>query len=155
MIRRLSFVILALVVVAGYLFAQKTSSFNGFELAGKAGKILRKPADYRDHYEILGAWTVMDPKGNQMHLTYASPGTAEYYRQHRKFPDGAVLVKEINGTDHAQLTTGDAHWASGIIQWFVLIKDEKHRFPNNALGGDGWGWALFKADAPDRQVATD
>jgi hypothetical protein len=33
MIRRVSFVILALVVVAGYLFAQKTSSFNGFELA--------------------------------------------------------------------------------------------------------------------------
>ena len=46
MIRRLSFVILALVVVAGYLFVQKTSSFNGFELADKAGKILRKPADY-------------------------------------------------------------------------------------------------------------
>jgi hypothetical protein len=73
MIRRVSFVILALVVVAGYLFAQKTSSFNGFELADKTGKILRKPADYRDHYEILGAWTVLDPKGNQMHLTYASP----------------------------------------------------------------------------------
>ena len=102
MIRRLFFVILALVVVAGCLFAQKTSSFNGFELADKTGKILRKPADYRDHYEILGAWTVLDPKGNQMHLTYASPGTAEYYRQNRKFPDGAVLVKEINGTDHAQ-----------------------------------------------------
>ena len=155
MIRRLSFVILALVVVAGYLFAQKTSSFNGFELADKAGKILRKPADYRDHYEILGSWTVLDPKGNQMHLTYASPGTAEYYRQNKKFPDGAVLVKEINGTDHAQLTTGDAHWASGIKQWFVLIKDEKHHFPNNPLWGDGWGWALFKADAPDKQVATD
>jgi hypothetical protein len=44
-----------------------------------------------------------------MHLTYASsPGTAEYYRQNKTFPDGAVLVKEINGTDHAQLTTGDA-----------------------------------------------
>jgi len=87
MIRRLSFVILSLVVVAGYLFAQKTSSFNGFELADKTGKILRKPADYRDHYEILGSWTVLDPKGNQMHLTYASPGTAEYYRQNKKFPE--------------------------------------------------------------------
>lgn len=24
-----------------------------------------------------------------------------------------------------------------------------------SLWGDGWGWALFKADAPDKQVATD
>jgi hypothetical protein len=23
------------------------------------------------------------------------------------------------------------------------------------LWGDGWGWALFKADVPDKQVATD
>jgi len=140
MIRRLSFVILALVVVAGYLFAQKTSSFNGFELADKTGKILRKPADYRDHYEILGAWTVLDPKGNQMHLTYASPGTAEYYRQNKKFPDGAVLVKEINGTDHAQMTTGDAHWATGIKQWFVLIKTKNTAFQITHCGemdGDG------------------
>ena len=75
-----------------------------------------------------------------MHLTYATPGTAEYYRQNRKFPDGAVLVKEINGTDHAQMTTGDAHWATGIKQWFVLIKDEKHAFQIThcgAMDGDG------------------
>ncbi len=81
MIRHLSFVILPLVVVAGYLFGQKASSFNGFELADKTGKVLRKPADSRDHYEILGAWTVLDPKGSQMHFTYASPGKAQYYRQ--------------------------------------------------------------------------
>ena len=42
MIRRLSFVILALVVVAGYLFAQKTSSFNGFEHNGWSGCLTGK-----------------------------------------------------------------------------------------------------------------
>ena len=96
MIRRLSFVILPLVVVAGYQFAQKLSSLNGFELADKTGKILRKPADYRDHYEILGSWTVLDPKGNQMHLSYASPGTAEYrldrLRQRRHFGRHSLRV---------------------------------------------------------------
>ena len=159
MIRRLSYLGLALaafVVLAGSQPArsQHNQRFNGFELVDKEGNIHR-PTDYRARYEALGTYTVLDPKGDQMHVTYASPGTAAYYRKTGKFPDGAVLVKEIFGTDHAQLTTGDAHWASGIKVWFVQIKDEKQRFPNNPLGGDGWGWALFKADAPDKQVATD
>jgi Cytochrome P460 len=151
-----TFVILTLVVLAGYqsVNSQRTDSFNGFELVDKTGNI-RKPTDYRDHYQTLGTYTVLNPKGDEMHVTYASPGAAEYYRKTGRFADGTVLVKEVFGTDHAPMTTGDAHWASGTKVWFVQIKDEKHRFPNNALWGDGWGWALFKADAPDKQVATD
>jgi len=159
---RISFVILTLVVLAGYRFvnSQKTSSpqnassFNGYELVDKTG-FIRKPADYRDHDQALGTWAVLDPTGNQLHVVYASPGAAEYYRKNGKFADGTVLVKEVYGTDHAQMTTGDAYRAAAMIQWFVMIKDEKHRFPNSGLWGDGWGWALFKADAPDKQVATD
>ena len=134
--------------------AQGKQSFDGFKLVDKTGNI-RKPDDYRDQYQMLGAYTVLDPKGNQMHFTYASPGTAEYYRRNKKFADGTVLVKEVLGTDHATMTTGDAHWATDTKVWFVLIKDAQGRYPNNPLWGDGWGWALFKSDAPDQQVATD
>ena len=134
--------------------AQSKESFDGFKLVDKAGNI-RKPDDYRDLFPMLGTYMVLDPKGNQMHFTYASPGTAAYYRHNQKFADGTVLVKEINGTDHAQMTTGDANWATDTKVWFVLIKDAKGRYPNNPLWGDGWGWALFKSDAPDKQVATD
>ena len=134
--------------------AQKPASFNGFDLVDKTGNI-RKPTDVRDTFQSLGAFMVLDPKGNQMHLTHASPGTAAAYRRTGKFPDGTVLVKEVFGTEHAQMTTGDANWASGTKVWFVLIKDSKGRYPGNPLWGDGWGWALFKADAPDKQVATD
>ena len=156
MTRRILCIIVAFIVLAGYQLvnSQSTESFNGFELVDKTGNI-RKPTDYRNHYQALGTYTVLDPKGNQMHFTYASPGTAEYYRRNGRFADGTVLVKEVFGTDHAQMTTGDAHWASGTKVWFVLIKDEKHRFPDSSLWGDGWGWALFKADAPDKQVAVD
>ena len=90
-----------------------------------------------------------------MRLTYASPGAADYYRRNKKFADGTVLVKEVFGTDHAQMTTGDAHWAKDTKVWFVLIKDSKGRFPGNDLWGDGWGWALFLAKEPARNVATD
>src|SRR5262245_54208120 len=128
---------------------------SGFDLVDKAGNI-RKPPNYRDLYQSFGSYTVIDPKGGEeMHFTYASPGTAEYYRKTGKFPDGAVLVKEIFGTDHGQLTTGDAHWPKATKVWFIMIKDSKGRYPGNPLWGDGWGWALYKADAPDKQVATD
>jgi len=124
------------------------------DLVDAAGHI-RKPADYRDRYQALGVYTVLDPSGNEMHYTYASPGTAELYRKSGRFADGTVLVKEVLATAHAQLTTGDAHWAEGTKVWFVMIKDDKGRFPDSPLWGDGWGWALFKSDAPDTQIATN
>jgi hypothetical protein len=162
----ISVVVLAVVIALSYheVKSQGATSFSGFDLVDKTGNI-RKPDGYRDRYQILGTFTVFDAipmasgspseQGGQSHYTYASPGTAEYYRKTGKFPDGAVLVKEVFGTDHGKLTTGDAYWASGTKQWFVMIKDEKGRYPGNPLWGNGWGWALFKSDAPDKQVATD
>jgi hypothetical protein len=151
-----------LVILAGYQqvksqsnSSQHDSTFNGFDLVDKAGNI-RKPADVRDLYQALGVYTPVDLNDNtEMHYTYASPGTAEHYRKTGKFADGTVLVKEVFATDHAQMTTGDAHWATGTKVWFVMIKDDKGRYPGNPLWGDGWGWALFKSDAPDKQVATN
>jgi hypothetical protein len=116
---------------------QARNSFDGFKLVDKSGNI-QKPADYRDLYQTLGTHVVLDSKGgNQMHLTYASPGAADYYRRNKKFADGTVLVKEVFGTDHAQMATGDAQWAKDTKIWFVLIKDSKGRYPNSPLWGDG------------------
>jgi hypothetical protein len=135
--------------------SQNGNTFKGFDLVDKAGNI-RKPAGVRDLYQALGVYTPVDLNNNtEMHYTYASPGTAEYYRKTGKFADGTVLVKEVFATDHAQMTTGEAHWATGTKVWFVMIKDDKGRYPSNPLWGDGWGWALFKSDAPDKQVATN
>src|SRR5262249_27660007 len=101
---------------------------------------IRKPPEYRDRYQLLGAYVVLDPtsmvadapksNADEMHYTYASPGTAEFYRKNGRFADGTVLVKEVLATSHAQLTTGDAHWAKGTKVWFVMIKDDKNRFPD-------------------------
>ena len=66
-----------------------------------------------------------------------------------------MLVKEAFGKDYAKLTTGDANWAKDTRVWVMQLQGYKPRFPNNKLWADGWGWALFKADAPDKQVATD
>src|SRR5262245_50920771 len=149
-------VILMLVVLVAYeVKSQNNTSPNGFELVDKNGNI-RKPPDYRDRYQSLGVFSVVDLSGDtEMHYTWAPPGTAEYYRKNGKFADGTMLVKEVFGSDHSQLTTGDAHWAKGTKVWFIMVKDEKGRYPGNPLWGDGWGWALYKSDAPDKQVATN
>src|SRR5690242_6585303 len=100
----ISLIALSLSMLAGYaeVGSRSKSGPHGFSLVDKNGNI-SKPADVRDTYQSLGAYTVLDPKGNQMHMTYASPGTAEAYRKTGKFPDGTVLVKEVFGTDHAQM----------------------------------------------------
>jgi hypothetical protein len=154
--RPISMVVILLVIMAGNqpVKSQGNNTFNGFDLVDKAGSI-HKPPGVRDLYQLLGTYTVVAANNDtEMHVTYASPGAAQYYRKNAKFADGTVLVKEILATDHAQMTTGDARWATSTKVWFVMIKDEKGRYPGNPLWGDGWGWALFKADAPDKQVAT-
>src|SRR6516162_2930572 len=78
-----------------------------------------------------------------------------YVPKDGKFPDGAVLVKEITKVGSDKLTAGQATWAKDIKIWFVMVKDSKGRFPKNDLWGDGWGWALFEAKDPKKNVATD
>ena len=151
------FVLAAITIAPGALqqaMPQTPKAFDGFQFVDKTGNI-RKPDNVRDTWASLGAFFVLDPKGNQLHLTSASTGAAEAYRRAGKFTDGTVLVKEVFGSDHAQMTTGDANWATDTKVWFVMIKDSKGRYPGNPLWGDGWGWALFKSDAPNKQVAVD
>jgi hypothetical protein len=149
----LTFIVLLTALAAAS--PQPGAGNDNFDLVDAQGNI-RKPEGYRDRYQVLGAYTAADLNNDtQMHYTYASPGAAEYYRKNGKFADGTVLVKQVFATDHAKMTTGDAHWATDTIVWFVMMKDAKGRYPGNPLWGDGWGWALYKADAPDKQVATD
>ena len=82
--RRISMIALSLLILVSGILAgnqpvksQSTNSYNnsnnGFELVDKAGNI-RKPADVRDLYQLLGTYTPADPNGDtEMHVTYASP----------------------------------------------------------------------------------
>src|SRR5215831_12874407 len=76
---------------------QRGARNDHLDLVDAKGNI-RKPVDYRDRYQSLGAWSVVDSNNDtQMHYTYASPGAAEYHRKNGKFEDGTVLVKEVFG----------------------------------------------------------
>ena len=134
----------------------QTSSFSPFVDA--EGNITR-PVDFKVNpdWVHLGAWAVVNEnnEGNGIHNVYTTQKAAAAFRKNGVFPDGAPLVKEVRAAVGENLTTGHAHWATDKQVWFVSIKDSTNRFPNNPLWGEGWGWALFKADSPATQVATD
>ncbi len=133
----------------------KTDTFSAYVDA--EGNI-SKPDGFRTDWEHLGSWFIPadeHAQGPGFHDVYASPGTAAAFKQTGEFPDGAVLVKEIRGIESKEHTTGNAHWAGDTGVWFVMVKDTQNRFPDNKSWGEGWGWALFKADNPSLNVTTN
>ncbi len=118
---------------------------------------INRPTEYRKGWAHLGTYFVQGerPDGNSMHSVYTERSTLDSYLSNGEWPDGATLVKEVRGVTGAVLSTGNASWAGLPQVWFVVVKDRQGRFPGNPLWGDGWGWALFEADRPDRQAAND
>jgi len=83
-----------IVVIVGCLVSQPVDSQPAptqEQLVDAAGN-MRIPNNYRTTYEFLGSWSVAGDKGaKQIHLVYASPGSAAAYRATGKFPDGSIL----------------------------------------------------------------
>ena len=118
---------------------------------------ISRPTDFRTEFVHLGSWAVLDEKSaaRGMHDVYTERASAEAYRKTGKFPDGATLVKEIRAAETGAMTTGDpVMWGATPAVWFVMVKDGKGRFSGNPLWADGWGWSMYKADAPGKNVAT-
>lgn len=115
------------------------------------------PGDFRAEMVHLGSWFVPEGAASGFHDVYTDKATVTEFRNSGKFPDGSVLVKELRASHAGSYTTGaGVRFATNEIkQWFVMIKDERGRFPDNPLWGDGWGWALFQTDDKQKNVATD
>lgn len=124
------------------------------------------PKDFRTDWTFLGTWSIAEKDVESsssasghgaagLHNVYTQPEVAEYFQQNGKFPDGAVLVKELLKATTASMTTGTVSRGTVVEGWFVMVKDTKGRFDSNPLWGDGWGWALFNADQPDISVTQN
>jgi Cytochrome P460 len=120
---------------------------------------MRVPDNYLTTYQFLGTWAVASDQGQgskELHVVYASPGTITAYRKDGRFPDGAVLVKEVFEAATGQFTTGTVSYAETLRGWFVMVKETNNdRYPGNKLWGDGWGWSWFDAANPSRTTSTD
>lgn len=113
------------------------------------------PADFPNGFVFIGSWAVSGDSGvAEIHSVYSRPIDVSSYKETGKFPDGALLVKEVSETLGAKHTTGNAFWAHEGKTWFLMIKDSKERFPSNPLWGDGWGWAQFDPGTK-KQISTN
>ncbi len=124
------------------------------------------PRNFRSDWTFLGTWSIavkdIEPGSTAsghgaagLHNVYTQPGVTKAFRQTGKFPDGAVIVKELFKTTTASMTTGIVSRAAEVEGWFVMIKDTEGRFSSNPLWGDGWGWVLFNADKPGIPVTKN
>lgn len=148
-----------MVSLAAYGQAVTRSPYTGATAAvvDRAGNMQVLP-DYRTAYQLLGTWAVAADKGTgskEFHVVYASPGTIAAYRKSGHFPDGAVLVKEVFKATTKPMTTGTVSSADTLDGWFVMVKDDVGRFPQNKLWGEGWGWAWFDVGNPKKTTSTD
>ena len=105
----------------------------------------------------LGSWGSADLNSSDpgQHDVYTQPESLVAYRKTGKFPDGAVLVKEVRRIESAHMTTGPVTWAGDEVLWFVMIKDAEGRFPGNDNWGEGWGWALFNAGDTEKSASNN
>jgi hypothetical protein len=150
----------AMVAVAAHGQVDTAASSNGrkAEAVADAAGNLHVPSAYRTTYQVLGSWAVSADQGRgskELHVVYASPGTITAYRKDGRFPDGAVLVKEVFQATSGQMTTGTVSHADTLKGWFVMMRDSNGRHAGNKLWGDGWGWSWFDAANPSKTTSTD
>jgi hypothetical protein len=139
----------AMVALAAHAQVDPSASSNGkkAEAVVDAAGNLHVPDTYRTTYEFLGSWAGAADQGagsKELHVVYASPGSTAAYRVDGRFPDGAVLVKEVFEATTGRLTTGTVSQAASLKGWFVMLKDGSGRYAGNKLWGDGWGWSWVR-----------
>jgi hypothetical protein len=146
----------ASVLIAGMSFTSVVAE-EGFSPYVDGQGNISFPGDFRISMVHLGSWFVPEGGASGFHDVYTEKESAEVFRETGKFPDGATLVKELRAANSGTYTTGQnvSYATDGLKQWFVMIKDEKGRFTDNSLWGDGWGWALFKPEDRSVNVATN
>ena len=84
-------------------------------LVDDAGNI-SLPKSFRNDWTFLGTWSIAEQDVERssaasghgaagLHNVYTQKGVAEYFRENGKFPDGAMLVKELLKATTAPMTT--------------------------------------------------
>jgi hypothetical protein len=159
------FLVLMLLVLSTGSQAGGLLASTYIDLVDSNGKITL-PENFATTWVFLGTWSVAEKDVERsseasghgaagLHNVYTQPGVVESFLEHKTFPDGAVLIKELLKGVTAPMTTGTVSRAGELEGWFVMIKDTEGRFKDNPLWGEGWGWALFKPEDRTRPITQN
>ncbi|CAE6881488.1 MULTISPECIES: cytochrome P460 family protein [Pseudomonas] len=146
----------ALIIASCAALPLAAQAETGFSNSVDAKGNISLPADFRATMVHLGSWYVPEGGASGFHDVYLEPDAVGAFRKTGKFPDGAVMIKELRHGKEGDYTTGKGvKYAGDVKQTFVMVKDSTNRFAEkNPMWGEGWGWALFKGDNA-KNVATD
>lgn len=126
----------------------------------EAEAVLQVPAvDYRKEWVQLGTFSVLADKpadgAKEIHVVYTARHNLEAYLRTGRFPDGAVLVKDIFAARTEALTVGTSSYAGNLSSRFVMVKDGAGKLGTGPRFGDGWGWASYEGAEIKRTVTTN
>jgi cytochrome P460 len=125
-----------------------------------AEAVLQVPAvDYRKEWVQLGAFSILADNSadgaKQLHIVYTARQNVEAYLRTGRFPDGAVLVKDVFTARTEALPTGTSSYAGDLAGRFVMVKNDAGRLGTGPRFGDGWGWAFYEGAEMTRTVTAD
>ena len=126
----------------------------------EAEAALQVPAvDYRKEWVQLGTFSLLADKpadgAKEIHVVYTARHNLEAYLRTGRFPDGAVLVKDIFAARTEALTAGTSSYAGALTSRFVMVKDGAGKLGTGPRFGDGWGWASYEGAEMKRTVTTN
>ena len=159
------FIAVALILLCAVSVADESFTGTYESLVDDKGNITL-PGNFRSEWTFLGTWSIaakdVETSGEAsghgaagLHNVYTQTGVAKHFQQNGKFPDGAVIIKELLNATTATMTTGTVSRGTEVEGWFVMVKDAEGRFGSNPLWGDGWGWVWFNSDQPDKPVTQN
>ena len=117
------FLFLATVSLTGVAFANSEKPFAP-NVDMETGAI-NVPENYT-LWPTLGTWTHTkidggSPNIHEYHVVYTQPKTIKYYQKKRRFPDGAVLIKELLHAETMSMTTGPAVGHATTLKGFFTV----------------------------------
>lgn len=138
-------------------FAYQAGKSKYYELSSSFELTMPEPAKYRQ-WKYVGSSVIPNELNSHkaifpgIHQVYIDPDSYKAHQEKGAFPDGTIIVMEVQHMKKAESVGGFGYFTTGGMDILVQLKDRR------AFKGNGWGYYLFSdknAKAGVRQKAPE